>query len=51
MGRGDVGGPGCLLRLAEGDADQGAALLRETADLLGQVGRPLDEACCLAYVA
>lgn len=40
-----------LLRLAEGDADQGAALLREAADLFAQVGRPLDEARCLGYVA
>lgn len=35
------------LRLAEGDASQGAALLREAADLFAQVGRPLDEARCL----
>jgi tetratricopeptide (TPR) repeat protein len=39
-----------LLRLAEGDTDQAAALLREAADLFAQVGRPLDEARCLAHV-
>lgn len=34
------------LRTAEGDAPQGAALLREAADRFARAGRPLDEARC-----
>lgn len=36
------------LRLAEGDASQAAALLREAASMFGECGRPLDDARCAA---
>jgi DNA-binding SARP family transcriptional activator len=36
------------LRLAEGDAAQSAALLREAANVFAEAGRPLDEARCKA---
>jgi DNA-binding SARP family transcriptional activator len=39
------------LRMAEGDPDQAAALLREAGDLFAQSGRPLDEARCRSAVA
>jgi hypothetical protein len=36
------------LRIAEGDHNQGAALLNEAADLFADSGRPLDAARCRA---
>ena len=36
------------LRLAEGDASQAAALLREAATMFGECGRPLDKGRCSA---
>ena len=38
------------LRLAEGDAGQAAALMREAANLFAESGRPLDASRCVAGV-
>jgi DNA-binding SARP family transcriptional activator len=40
-----------ILRRAEGDSSQAAALLREASGLFAACGRPLDEARCLAAIS